>query len=156
MRQSERGHCHAKEGHLSGLAWGTTFSVFLWVFFQNHFWIVSSSHSLTFWHEMSPYYSTWIPKSNQHNLANRWWQPKLLQRWGTSSFPLLWLSFCFRFSIMNPLFISSDNTVQTLIFIVAETTKMFFCYGHPGCLLVFCQLFLHPPCTYIAHTYFFV
>ena len=29
-----RGHCHEKDGHFSGLAWDTTFSVFLLGFFE--------------------------------------------------------------------------------------------------------------------------
>ena len=41
-----------------------------------------------------------------------WRQVKLLGRWETNSLPLLWLSFCFRFSIVNSHPIPSDNTVQ--------------------------------------------
>ena len=101
-------------------------SFFFFFFFSKLLWIVFKSHSLTFWHEMSQYYSTWIPKRNQHNLASRWRQLKILGRWETCSFPLLWLSFCLRFSIMNPHTIPSDNTIQTLIFIMVKTSQCFF------------------------------
>ena len=36
------------------------FVVFWGFFFQNYFCIVSSSHSSTFWHETSPYHSSYI------------------------------------------------------------------------------------------------
>ena len=121
--------------------------------FQTYFWTVSSSHSSTFSHERSQYYSMWIQKSNQDNLASRWRRFKLRGRWGTRSFPLLGLSFCFRFRIMNPHFNPNDNTIQNLIFIMAKMPQMFLCYGHPGCLFVFCQPFRHPPSIYLAHTY---
>ena len=52
------GHCHAKEGHFSGIASDTTYYFFFGFLFLNFFWIVSSSHSLTFKHDMSQYYST--------------------------------------------------------------------------------------------------
>ena len=65
---------------------------------------------------------TWIPTNNQHNLASTWGQLKLFNGWGTSSFPRL----CLRFSIMNPHFITSENTVQKLIFIMVKKPQMFF------------------------------
>ena len=92
------------------LEWDAVFSYSLIFFFQNYFWIVSSNHSSAFWHEMGQYYSTWVPKSNQHYIASRWRQLKLLGRWGTSSSPLLWLGFCFRVNeISSPVTIQLKN-----------------------------------------------
>ena len=45
--------------------------------------------------------------------------------------------FYFGFSIMNPHYIPSDNTVQKLIFIMVKISQMFFCYGHLGCFWSF-------------------
>ena len=41
------------------------------------------------------------------------------------------LTFFFRYSIMKPHVIPSDNTVQTFIFIAVKTPQTFICYGHP-------------------------
>ena len=90
--------CHAKETFIWA-SLGCNFFRF-WVF-QNYYGIVSSSLSSTFWHEMSQYYSRWISKSNQYNLVSRWRQLKLLWRWGTSLFPLLWFFF-FWFGFYGP------------------------------------------------------
>ena len=56
------------------------FFFLVFFFFSKFLWIVSSSLNSTFWHEMSRYYSMWIPKSNQHNrlhgsvrCASDWW-----------------------------------------------------------------------------------
>ena len=83
------GHCHAKEGHFSALAWDATFFrfsyfffFFFFFFFQNYFRIVTA--------RPFEYYSTWTPKSNLHNLARRWRELRRLGRLRTSSLPLLW------------------------------------------------------------------
>ena len=54
----------------------------------------------------------------------------------------------------EPTFHSQWNTAEQLIYIMVKKPQMFFSFGHPGCLLVFCQLFRLPPYTYLAHTYF--
>ena len=64
-------------------------------------------------------------KSNQPNLASRQRQHKLLRRWETSSFPLLWLSCWFRFCKMIN-FIPNNNAIQKLIFIMVKTFHFFF------------------------------
>ena len=87
---------------------GQRFGFFLYCF-EHYFQKVSRSHSLTFWHKISP-------QSKQFNLTSRWRHLKGPGRLGAiSSYCFDWPRFRFRFSIMNPQFIPSDNTVQKLI-----------------------------------------
>ena len=113
-----QGHCLSWKGRAFFLASQARnffdFSlIFFFFFFSKVLWIVSYL-AVTISTKLVLFLV--IPKKQPaYNLASKWRLLKLLGRWGTSLFPLPWLSFCFRFSIMNPHFIPSDKTVQKLI-----------------------------------------
>ena len=122
---------------------------------------------------MSQYHSTWPPNTNSITLPADGDSPADTQRWNNIASTLIQrrigvvLTLCafWMFKLLVRWIISSFSIALTELLLQVQRNEptfhpqwqyssklflwwLFFCYGHPGCLLVFCQLFRHPPSSY--------